>query len=79
MDDGSIYGIILRSHEKTKCLKTNTLEEGSLFVSIHNVNIEAFQRSATLFGIGMFLANGYELSTWRIPGMNPVILLFIFT
>ena len=29
---------------------------------------KTFQRSATLFGIGMFLANGYELSTWRIPG-----------
>jgi heparan-alpha-glucosaminide N-acetyltransferase len=26
-------------------------------------------RSLKLFGIGMFLANGYELSTWRIPGV----------
>ncbi len=25
-------------------------------------------RSLTLFAIGMFLANGYELSTWRVPG-----------
>lgn len=30
--------------------------------------LQAFQRSAMLFAIGMFLANGYELSTWRIPG-----------
>jgi hypothetical protein len=26
-------------------------------------------RSFKLFAIGMFLANGYELSTWRIPGI----------
>lgn len=26
-------------------------------------------RSLKLFSIGMFLANGYELSTWRIPGV----------
>jgi hypothetical protein len=36
---------------------------------------KAFQRSATLFAIGMFLANGYELSTWRIPGQSPSLAL----
>ena len=30
---------------------------------------KCIQRTVTLFGIGMFLANGYELSTWRIPGI----------
>ena len=28
-----------------------------------------FRRSVLLFLIGMFLANGYEYSTWRIPGV----------
>ena len=30
---------------------------------------KAVKRSLTLFAIGMFLNNGYELSTWRIPGV----------
>lgn len=30
---------------------------------------KVLQRSATLFAIGMFLANGYDYKTWRIPGV----------
>jgi heparan-alpha-glucosaminide N-acetyltransferase len=30
--------------------------------------IAVYRRSAILFAIGMFLANGYEYTTWRIPG-----------
>jgi hypothetical protein len=30
---------------------------------------KVLQRSAWLFGIGMFLANGYDYKTWRIPGV----------
>ena len=31
--------------------------------------IKVIKRSLTLFGIGMFLANGYDYKTWRIPGV----------
>ncbi|KAJ1434428.1 hypothetical protein B484DRAFT_446661 [Ochromonadaceae sp. CCMP2298] len=27
------------------------------------------RRTLILFGLGMFLANGYDLSTWRVPGV----------
>jgi hypothetical protein len=30
---------------------------------------KVLQRSATLFALGMFLANGYDYKTWRIPGV----------
>jgi heparan-alpha-glucosaminide N-acetyltransferase len=34
-----------------------------------SVWFKAAQRAVTLFGIGMFLANGYEYTTWRVPGV----------
>lgn len=34
-----------------------------------SVWFKATQRAVTLFLIGMFLANGYEYTTWRVPGV----------
>lgn len=35
----------------------------------YSVWFKAAQRAVTLFLIGMFLANGYEYTTWRVPGV----------
>lgn len=34
-----------------------------------SVWLKAIQRAVTLFCLGMFLANGYEYTTWRVPGV----------
>ena len=31
--------------------------------------LSTVRRSLILFGLGMFLANGYEYTTWRVPGV----------
>lgn len=38
----------------------------SLYVSLI---YHSLRRTLILFGLGMFLANGYEIKTWRVPGV----------
>lgn len=41
-----------------------------LVLVLNAIRVQALRRTFILFWLGMFLANGYELKTWRIPGTS---------